>query len=450
MDFLVYPAAFLLLLGVLVTIHEFGHYLVARLSGVQVLKFSVGFGRPLWSRVDGRGTEFALAAIPLGGYVKMLDDRDPEQHALRTPGSVAYMDLHPRWRIAIALAGPLANFLLAIVVYGFLQFIGDFQPVPMTKPAATESAVAQSGLSGPAAIYKVDGVDTQDWEQVGLALTSRLGETGAIELEVLELESGQRKTLDVPIEDWHAGVGDPDVIRSLGLNPSMLALIGQVVEDTPAAAAGLQANDWIVSAAGEEIADWQQLVGVIQAHAAQSIELVYVRGGVRLVTTVTPGSRTIEEQDGQTRDVGFLGVGPATQFLSVSLLSALPAGLQETWSKTGLVVSLLQKMVVGQVSVKNLSGPLTIAQVAGDSAQYGWRYFLGLMGFLSISLGVLNLLPIPILDGGHVLFSSAEWALGKPVPEQVQIWGVQIGLVLVAGMIVLATYNDILRFFVNG
>ena len=441
MDILIYPLAFVVLLGVLVTIHELGHYVVARWSGVQVLKFSVGFGRAIWSRTDSRGTEWALAMIPFGGYVRMLDDRDPEQAGLLKVDKQAYMDLHPKWRIAIALGGPLANFLLAIVVFAILQLAGTFKVAPTTATPDPQSPLAELGLQEPAELLAVDGVPADDWQKVALTLTRRLGESGTIALTMRPLGSRDASDFAVPIEAWHQGVGDPDVVRSLGLKPSLQALIGEIVPDTPAANAGLAEQDWITQAAGEPIADWAALVKVIEAHPNQDIDLEVVRGGVTLQKRVRPGQR----QDDASK--GFLGVGPKTRFVSASWSAALPNGITETWEKTGLTLSVLSKMVTGEVSVKNLSGPISIAQVAGDSARYGWRQFFGILAFLSLSLGVLNLLPIPILDGGHVLFSSAEWIMGKPVPEQVQIWGVQIGLALVGCMMIFAFYNDVLRLF---
>lgn len=453
MDILIYVAAFLVLLGVLVTVHEFGHYIIARWSGVQILRFSVGFGKPLVSKVDSRGTEWTVAAIPFGGYVRMLDDRDPEQAAQLKPGETAYMDLHPRWRIAIALGGPFANFILAVVVYFILQLAGVAQLLPVTAQPDADSVVAQAGLESPGEIVAVDGRETRSWQSVGLALTRRLGESGTIDLAVRDVASRETRIIGVPIVSWHEGVGDPDVIGSLGLKPTVLSIIGEVVPGTPAAAAGLQAGDLIVEANGEDVRLWSNFVSVIEQHPGQSLSLTLYRNGQPLQLAVTPGTRAAlaadqeGEQSAQSGSKGFLGVGTMRRIERASLSEAFPGALKETWERTGLILSVLGKMVTGSVSVKNLSGPISIAQVAGDSAQYGWRYFLGILAFLSISLGVLNLLPIPILDGGHVVFSSVEWITGKPVPEQVQIWGVQIGLVLIGCMMVFATYNDVLRLF---
>ena len=441
-----------MLLGVLVTFHELGHYYIARASGVRVLRFSVGFGRAIWSRVDARGTEWAVAMIPFGGYVRMLDDRDPQQASLLQKDELAYMDLHPKWRIAIAVGGPLANFVLAILVFAILQVAGSYKTVPTTDVPAPESLVGLSGLSAPAELLSVDGEPTDDWQQVALALTKRLGETGEIEINLRPLDARVPQTIQVPILDWHQGVGDPDVIRSLGLSPSLQAWIGEVVPNTPASEAGLAEGDWVMAANGTDLGNWFDFVAVIEGNPNKDVLLEIVRDGIRLEKRVRPGTRATTNGEvggevGEDGGKGFLGVGPKNRFVQASWSESLPNAVVETWEKSALILQIMGKMVVGEVSVKNLSGPISIAQVAGDSAQYGWRQFFGILAFLSISLGVLNLLPIPILDGGHVVFSTVEWVMGRPVPEQVQVWGVQIGLALVGCMLVFATYNDVLRLF---
>ena len=442
MDFLTYPLAFLVLLGVLVTFHEFGHYIVARWSGVQILRFSIGFGRPLVKWADRRGTEFVLALIPFGGYVRMFDDRDPDQQHVARSDAKTYMALHPRWRVAIALGGPLANFLLAILVFAVLLIAGSYRPLPMTQAPAAESPLAAAGLERPAQILSVDGAAVHDWQDVGLALTNRLGETGHIEVGVELLETASQETLRVPVTAWHQGVGEPDVLGSLGLQPALLAVVGEVVPDSPAARGGLESGDWIVAANGEPVADWSALVELIETHGGQHLSLRVLREGLALNIGVVP--EQVRDDDGER---GRLGIGYAQVLVRAGPLDAIPGAVRETWEKTVLIGSIVRKMVTGHVSVKNLSGPLSIAQVAGDSARYGWRQFFSIMAFLSISLGILNLLPVPILDGGHVVFNGYEWLTGREVPERVQVWGVQVGLVLVGCMFILATYNDVLRLF---
>ncbi len=442
MDLLSYPIAFILLLGILVTVHEFGHYLIARRSGVQVLRFSVGFGKPIWMRTDRHGTEWAIALIPFGGYVRMLDDRDPSMAAHKIPGRPSYMDLHPKWRIAIAVGGPLANFILAVLVFAVLGIAGKYVPAPMVQAPAENTPVAQAGMTGASEILSVDGRITPNWQEIVFALTRRLGETGTVEIRYQDLAQRREMTVDVAIEDWHEGTGEPDVLGSLGLVPSALSVIGRVVEDSPAEAAGLREDDWIVKVAEAEVTYWSELVQAIEVSPDRGLTIEFLRNGIRQQALVYPGS---VEREGQT--LGFLGVGAAQRHVSTTWLGAIPHGIQETYDKTALTLTVLKKMIFGDVSVKNLSGPLSIAQVAGDSAQYGWRQFFGIVAFLSISLGVLNLLPIPVLDGGHVIYSSIEWARGEPVSERAQVVGVQIGIMLVGSLMILATYNDVLRFF---
>ncbi len=443
MDLLHYPLAFLVVLGVLVTFHEFGHYLVARWSGVQILRFSVGFGRPLWSYVDKRGTEFALAVIPLGGYVRMLDDRDPEQEELKRPDTLAYMDLTPQWRIAIALGGPVANFILAIVVYWALAVAGSVTYTPLVPAPAADTPIAAAGLDRPAALLKIDDTQVGSWQDAGMALTDRLGETGTIRFEVRELESGRERGLDVSIANWHEGVGEPDVFGSLGIDRKLLSAVGEVIEGSPAERAGLVTGDFVVAVDEQDVADWNALVEAIQARPATPTMLTVFRDGRQRQVAITPEARDLD--DGT--QVGSIGVAPPTTVMKRGPLEAIPAAMVETWDNSVMILSIVKKMIFGQVSVKNLSGPISIAQIAGDTARYSWRSFVGILAFLSVSFGVFNLLPIPLLDGGHVLFNSAELVTGKPVPERVQILGVQVGLFLVGTLMVFATYNDILRIF---
>jgi len=442
MEVLHYPLAFLAMLGVLVTFHEFGHYLVARLSGVHILRFSVGFGRPILKWVDRRGTEFVLSILPLGGYLRMLDDSDPEQQITRPAGAVAANELHPKWRIAIALGGPIASFFLAFLIFFILFIVGSYKSTPFVDIPEAESALAAVGVTAPAQVMAVDGVTYPGWQEIGLALASRLGETGNIDLTLRDLASHQQRIVQIPIERWHEGEGEPDLLGSLGLLPQVMAVVGEVEAGSPADLAGLRSDDFIVQAGGSAITNWFELVEQIEAHPATPMTLTYYRQGVALNTMVTPAKRQVGD-----KEVGRLGIGTSQNLVRFGFFRSIPAALGETWNKTVMTVAVVKKMITGQVSVKNLAGPITIAQVAGQSARYGWRQFLFIMAFLSISLGVLNLLPVPILDGGHVVFHSVEWISGKPVSERLQIMGVQIGLFLVGSLFLLATYNDVLRLF---
>jgi len=442
-EFLQYPLALLVTLGILVTFHELGHYVVARLSGVRVVRFSVGFGKPLWSRHDRHGTEWAVAAIPLGGYVRMLDEREPGVvESERLPGDVSYNDLSVGWRVAIAAAGPFANFLLAAVVYWLLFVVGNTTIAPMLGAVPDHTPAARAGLSAGQEIVSVDGEPVRSWQQVTMALAARLGDSGAIEIGARRPGAGQVAIAQLPVNDWHRGVDEPDLLASLGIEPGLPAVLGEIMPDSPAERAGLQRFDTVVAADGESLSSWSEWVDVVQAAPEQTLNVTVERGGRRLDLAVRPEARQAGGEES-----GYVGVAPHLNEIRYGPLAAVPKGLAETWDKTALTLGLLKKMVTGDVSMKNLSGPITIAKVAGDSARSGWHYFLGVLALLSISLGVLNLLPIPILDGGHILFCAAEAAIGRPVSDRIQILGTQIGLFLVAGLMVLALYNDVSRLF---
>ncbi len=435
-----YILALIVTLGVLVTVHEFGHYWVARLSGVRILRFAVGFGKPMWSRFDARGTEWAVAAIPLGGYVRMLDERDTDTAGRIQADDVSYNMLHPAWRIAIALGGPVANFLLAIAVYWLLAIAGTTTAVWVLGPMDDASPAARAGLAENMQIQSVDGEATRTWQEVNMALAARLGDTGSIRIGAAFLGGDRAQVYDVPIDNWHRGVDEPDLLGSLGIDPRLPAVVGQVVEGSPAAEAGLQSGDLLLQLADQPLADWSAFQEQISRYPATTVSLLLQRGPEQRQVDVRPEAR---EVDGEA--VGFLGVGPAYNEIRYGVVEAVGEGLAKTGSTVVLTINLLKKMVFGQVSLSNLSGPITIAKVAGDSARVGWKYFLGVLALLSVSLGVLNLLPIPILDGGHVIFASAEWISGKPVSERVMELGYQVGMFLVGGLMILALYNDVAR-----
>ena len=442
-EILQYPLALLVTLGVLVTFHELGHYLVARWSGVRIVRFSVGFGRPIWSRMDRRGTEWAVAAIPLGGYVRMLDEREPGTvEAEARPGDVSYNDLSVGWRAAIAAAGPLANFVLAIVVYWFLFVAGNTTIAPMLGTVPEGSPADRAGLEPGLEIVSVDGESARSWQQVTMALAGRLGDSGSIELGVRRPGAESIRQVGLAIDDWHRGVDEPDLLASLGIEPALPPVLGEILPDSPAERAGLRRFDRVVAVDGEPQQRWSDWVDTVQAAPDRALTVTVDRDGRRLDLSVRP-----EARDAGGEAAGYVGVAPYLNEIRYGPLAAIPMGVAETWDKTALTLGLLRKMVTGDVSMKNLSGPITIARVAGDSARSGWTYFLGVLALLSISLGVLNLLPIPILDGGHLLFCAAEAATGRPVSERIQLLGTQIGLFLVAGLMVLALYNDISRLF---
>lgn len=440
---LIYPLAFILTLALLITIHEWGHFVVARWSGVRVLRFSVGFGKPLWSWFDKRGTEFALAAFPLGGYVQMLDERDSHQKAKIRPGDIAFNQLNVWWRIAIALGGPAANFLLAVVAYWFLAVAGTASLLPMVGKLDEASLARQAGMPDYQEIVAVDGQAVRRWQQTLMALSLRLGDSGLIRISSRDPGATAETLVELPIRDWHRGVADPDMLGSLGLAPTQPAVIGELLPDGPAARADLEVWDRVAAIDDQPIENWDDLVDAVQAAPERPMQWAVARNGLLLQFRLTPARRTL--QDGS--EIGYVGIGLPTRQLRYGPLEAVAVGVAETFEKTALTLNHLKKMITGLVSLRNLGGPITIAKVAGDSAQAGWRAYIDILALLSISLCVLNLLPIPVLDGGHLLYCAAELVIRRPVPERVQMLGTQVGLVLVASLIALVLVNDIVRLF---
>lgn len=458
MEFLLYPLAFALLLGVLVAFHEYGHFVVARMSGVHVLRFSIGFGKPLFSWVDSKGTEFTLAMIPLGGFVSMYDERDPLTDPASSPeleGAVGYTALTPYWRIAIALAGPFANFLLAILIYWLLFFAGSVQYAPMSTAPDEGSLLHSSGMQSSVQVLRVDEAPVTGWQDIALALTKRLGDSGDLKFAVIDLESGIEREVAVPISDWLKGDDDPDIFGSLGLLPSILPVVGRVVEDSQAERAGLERGDWIVAVDGKPVTYWSDWVQEIERSPNTPLILSLIRSGTPYELRATPDVRTVEVADNPQEgsensatsaiEQGFLGVGPVVIETEYALVEALQMGVNETLGKTSLTFSMITKMFTGAVSANTLVGPVGIAKIAGQSAKSGWRTFFGIMALMSISLAVLNLLPVPMLDGGHVVFILAEIIRGKPVSEGIQSAALQGGLFLVALMFIFVTFNDLSR-----
>ncbi|WP_437881497.1 sigma E protease regulator RseP [Pseudomonas sp. LRF_L74] len=439
----------LIALGVLVTIHEYGHFWVARRCGVKVLRFSVGFGSPLLRWHDRRGTEFMIAAIPLGGYVKMLDEREAPVAAEEL--DQAFNRKSVAQRIAVVAAGPIANFLLAILFFWILAMLGSQQAKPVVGAVLPDSLAAQAGLQPGVEIIAVDGEPTPGWSAVNMQLIRRLGETGSLELRTRQAGSSAEQTHALALKDWQRGVDQPDPLNALGIRPwrpVIAPVLREIDPDGPAHAVGIQLGDRLLSIDGRAIDDWQQVLDQLKPLPDKDVTLRIERDGRTLELPVRLSARG----EGDTRS-GYLGVGvgavewPPEMLREVSYgpLEAVGEGLRRTWHMTLLTFDSVRKMLVGELSVKNLSGPITIAKVAGASAQSGVGDFLYFLSLLSISLGVLNLLPIPVLDGGHLLFYLIEWVRGRPLSERVQGWGMQIGISLVLGVMLLALVNDLGR-----
>ena len=449
-DFLFYATAFAVLLGVLIVVHEFGHYLVARWAGVKVLRFSVGFGRPvlLW-RAGKDDTEWAVGAFPLGGYVRMLDE---------TEGEVAPEDVHRSFnrqsvwkRMAIVVAGPLANLLLAVVVYWGLFMHGTEELRPLLGTPAVSSPAAAAGIQNGDRVLKVGGEPVETWADLRWILLKRMVDQDSVDLEVINPKnevSFDRLSL-LNARDPAPG---EDPIERLGLRffrPVVPAVLGSISAGSAAAAAGLQPGDEILSIGGKEIASWMDVVQEVSAAPGVPLEFEYERSGVLRSVVITPISFN---KDG--KEIGRIGVavadpGTSRDDLMITVRhgpwSALGKAVEETWSKSLFSLQMMGRMVTGALSWHHISGPVTIADYAGQSAKMGLSYYLRFMALVSISLAVLNLLPIPVLDGGHLLYYSAEIVRGKPLSERWLIIGQKIGISLVLILMAFALYNDFTR-----
>lgn len=441
-------AAVIVVLGLLITIHEFGHFWVARRCGVRVLRFSVGFGKPLYKRYDRHGTEFVLAAVPLGGYVKMLDERegevDPaEQHRAFNRKSVYQ-------RIAIVIAGPLANFILAVVAYWIMFMVGTTTLVPVVGDVAPGSPAERGGLTEGEEIVAIDGRETASWNDVNLALVAEIGASGTLAFTTRNAQ-GQVSHHALPVERFMVRQNPPAPLETLGFTPWRPAaepIIGRVLDESPAARGGLEPGDRILAIDGEPVSQWESLVTRVRAAPETPLAFHIERDGRRETLEITP-SRS-EQSESPT---GYIGAAatPASwpeeyqRTLSWGPFGAIGQALEHTGEMTALTVGSIGKMITGLISPSNLSGPITIARIAGDSARSGLETFISFLAYLSISLGVLNLMPIPVLDGGHLVYYLIEAVRGRPVSERVQMIGLRIGVVMIVSLMLMAFYFDIMR-----
>jgi regulator of sigma E protease len=458
-EVLISVIALLVTLGILVTIHEFGHFWVARRCGVKVLKFSIGFGKAVKTWTGKDGCEYIIAPIPLGGYVKMLGQEDTtvvDSSRLSASQRECSFACKPLWqRMAIVAAGPIANFLLAIFVFWLINISYGVSGIAPVVNSVIEDSIAEiAGLRAGDEILAVDGEETIIWQQVTLQLLARLGETGEITLTVDPADSSRTRELQLPINAWMGSETAPNPVGDLGIIQFEIpADIAGIVPGGAAEAADLQEGDEVISVDGRSIRGWTHWVEIIRASPELTLNVVVQRGGISTDLLMTPETATLD--DGTV--IGSIGayvqettlaelLPPEMQRqVDYNVLSAIQPALAETWNKSIFVLDSVKKMVVGLISVKNINGPITIAQVAGETATYGLDVYLGFLALLSISLGVLNLLPIPVLDGGHLLYYAIEAVIRRPVPERIQAWGLQLGLLMISGLMVLAMYNDVNR-----
>jgi regulator of sigma E protease len=446
--------AFLFAIGVLVAVHEWGHYIVARMVGVKVLRFSIGFGRPVWIRRAGSDqTEYCLSAIPLGGYVKLLDERE---------GNVANTELHRafnrqsiRARIAILVAGPLMNFVFAVLAYWVMFVVGVPGMQPIVGEVEPTSIAQEGGLRVGDRILTVGEQSISTWEGGVLAILEDMLKDEQITLTVLG-DDGQERSVHLDVVGKVSELTEPGALFSgLGLrpwSPSLQPVIGDLTPGGSAEESGLQVGDRILSADDFLIVDWTSWVKFVQEHPLQTVKVVLERAGNEQQLGLVIDE--YEREDGGL--IGRIGAGPQVPegFLDqyraeqrYGPLAALPAAVDRTWAMSALTVRMVARMVSGDVSVKNISGPINIAQYAGYAASIGFVSFLNFLAIVSLSLGILNLLPVPVLDGGQIVYQLAEAIKGSPLSDRAQLVGQQIGIVFLVLIMSIAFYNDLARFF---
>ncbi|WP_130802593.1 RIP metalloprotease RseP [Acinetobacter ihumii] len=450
MNILFIIVAAILLLGPLIAIHEFGHYWVARKLGVKVQVYSIGFGPTLlkWTSKKS-GIQYQLSALPLGGYVKMLDERE---------GNVAEADLpyafnrqSPWKRIAIVAAGPLINLLFAVVLFWILFIPSQEQLNTRIGKVLPNTPAAQVDLKVGDKILAVDGRETATWEKLNFALVDRAGETGQIQM--LVDRDGSEKTVNLPIHSFLKDQSQSalDVLGFLPYRPEMPAVIHQLSEDGAAVRQGMKVGDQIMAINGIKMKDWFDVVDVVQKSPEKLLKIDVLRDGQMVHLQVMPQGK----RDNMGNTTGMLGVQsnpgkvniPAEykQTIQYNPAEALVMAVDKTTQISGMILNSIVKMFRGLIGLDNLSGPITIAKVAGQSAEMGWQTFISFMALMSVSLGILNLLPIPMLDGGHLVYYFVEAIRGKPVSEQIQMMGLKIGMVLLGSMMLLALFNDFMR-----
>lgn len=441
--------AFIVALGVLITVHELGHFWVARRCGVRVERFSIGFGKALWRRSDRHGTEFVLALIPLGGYVKMLGERiEPVILELRQN---AFNNKTIVQRASIIAAGPIANFIFAIFAYWLVFIIGIPGVKPVIGEIASDSVAAQAQVLPGMELKAIDGIETPDWDAVRLALVSKIGDEYAT-LSVAPVGSDMLSQRTLDLRNWQFEPDREDPVASLGIrpkSPQVDPVLGEVQRDSAAEKAGLQAGDRIVRVDGRILTSWVTFVTLIRENPGKPLMVEVERKGNSLSFTLIPDTKP--GRRGQAE--GFAGAVPKIIPLSEEYkvlrqygpFSAIFEATAKTWQLMKLTVSMLGKLITGDVKLNNLSGPISIAQGAGISAEYGLIYFLMFLALISVNLGIINLFPLPVLDGGHLLFLAVEKLKGRPVSERVQDFSYRIGSILLVLLMGLALFNDFSR-----
>lgn len=440
---------FILALLLLIVIHEYGHFLVARCCGVKVLRFSFGFGKVLASWQDKRGTEYAWSLIPLGGYVKMLDEAEGE--VLESERHLAFNNKSIWARIAIIIAGPLFNFIFAFLALWLVLVIGIKSLAPIIGDVKPSSIAARAGITSQQEIISLSDKKITSWRDFQYALMPLLGSTESVVITVKSLNNQQEQTLILPLNNWHVDAKNPDVLDSLGIipfTPTVPPIIGDVMDESPAHSAGLQVGDVITAVNDHAVTDWLALVDFVKQRPNQQIKLATTRKGESKVYLIKIASVVNEG-----RAEGVLGVRSQRidlpphwlRLQREAPLQAIATAFDQTIELTGATFKLIGRLVTGKLPIQSISGPVGIAQGAGESARNGLSYYLSFLALVSISLGVLNLLPIPMLDGGQLLYCLVELIRRRPLSEEIKSIGVYLGLFLLVTLMIIALSNDLSR-----
>jgi regulator of sigma E protease len=439
--------AFVVTLGILIVIHEYGHYWVARRCGVKVLRFSIGFGRPLWRRVAGADrTEWVIATIPLGGYVRMLDERDHDDTPIDPLDLPRAFNRQPVWkRIAIVLAGPVANLLLAIAVYWGLNVVGVMEPKALVGDPVADTPAQRAGFQAGDLVVAIDGQPVRSWNELSWLVLQRAVDHARFDV-MIERPEGVPRTLSLDLREFATGDLDANPLPRVGLHPSSgQPRIGKLTEGSPAETAGLRSGDRVLQIDQQPMRSARDLIDVVRAAPGRQLEFVVERDGAPLKISVVPAAA----RDDKGSEIGRIGAAiderPPLVKVSYGPIESLTLAAGKTWETAAFSLRMLWKMIIGEASLKNLSGPVTIADYAGQTVRIGPAAFFSFLALVSISLGVLNLLPIPMLDGGHLLYYLIEIIKGSPPADWVVNWGQRAGVGLLFLLTALALYNDLTR-----
>lgn len=453
LDILLQITAFVVTVLALVSVHEWGHMVVARMLGIKVLRYSIGFGKTIWSRTSKAGTEYVVAILPLGGYVKLLDER--EGTVLPNERGMAFNN-QPLWsRVLVVIAGPLTNFIFAIIAYWLMFSIGFETLKPIVHKIQPDTPAALAGVQPNSQITSIDGRTIHTWQNAVLAIVERMGEQDTMTITAKPVQGGEPTQYTLDLSAWKVDKLNPDPLRSLGVlpySPDMPAKFDEVVADGPAALAGLKPGDVVTQIDDQKITQWVGLVRYISVRPDKTVTVHYTRDGETHQTQMTIGSRRVLSG---FRKVGFVGIRalpiaiPDSYKMNVnySLLGAFVPAVQETYNFVAFNVIVFKKMIIGEISLRSLGGPITIFKTADRAFRQGFIVFLGFLALISVMLGFINILPVPGLDGGHLLMFFIEAVIRRPLSTGAEILVTRIGFMMLLTLIFAATFNDITRIF---